>query len=121
MPLRWEVDHDQRLVVVTADGLVQLEDVEQYLDAIVIEDAMPYRKIFDATRIVPVATDDDVMLLGARMRAYVATLEGGPLAFVVTTPEARVFVDRYINLTGARRPVRIFSRVEDARAWLRDL
>ncbi len=59
-----------------------------------------------------------MMMLGARMRAYVATLEGGPLAFVVDRPEIHEFVVRYLNLTKATRPVEIFSTVEAAQQWL---
>ena len=79
---------------------------------------MPYAKLFDASDIYPRASDDDVMMLGARMRAYVATLPGGPLAFVVTTPVAREFIDRYLNLAAAPRPVSIFRTAEAARRWL---
>ena len=67
---------------------------------------------------IPRASDDDVMMLGARMRAYVATLPGGPLAFVVTTRLAREFIDRYLNLAAAPRPVSIFRTAEEARRWL---
>jgi hypothetical protein len=119
MPIQWKILHDERLVLVTTRGVVELKDVENYLDAIVTEGAMPYAKLFDASDIEPRATDEDVMALGARMSAYAATMEaGGPLAFVVTTAVARAFVDRYLNLTRANRPSRIFSRAADARKWL---
>jgi hypothetical protein len=122
MPIQWQILHEERLVLVTTEGVVELKDVEDYLDAIVTEDAMPYAKLFDASNIEPRATDEDVMALGARMSAYAATLEtGGPLAFVVTTAAARAFVDRYLNLTPANRPSEIFSRVADARKWLDSL
>jgi hypothetical protein len=74
--------------------------------------------LFDASDIDPRASDDDVMMLGARMSAYGATLPGGPLAFVVTTRLAREFIDRYLNLTAAPRPVSIFPTAEEARSWL---
>jgi hypothetical protein len=65
------------------------------------------------------ASDDEMMRLGGRMRAYVATVEGGPLAFVVTKPDALDYVKRYINLVmGATRPVKIFQTVDEARRWL---
>ncbi len=121
MPIHWEIRHPDRLVIATTKGMVTLTDVEHYLDALVTEGAMPYAKIFDATDIDPKASDHDVMMLAARMRAYVATIEGGPLAFVLNTPEARGFVDRYINLTAAPRPVRVFKRIEDATRWIRNV
>lgn len=95
-----------------------LKDVESYLDALVVADAMPYAKLFDASDVDPRGSDDDVMTLGARMRAYVATLTAGPLAIVVTTSAAREFVDRFLNLAAAPRPVKIFPTADEARRWL---
>jgi len=118
MPVQWTISHEQRLVIAKTQGVVTLKDVEVYLDAVVVADAMPYAKLFDASDIDPQASDADVMALGARMSAYVATLSGGPLAFVVKTDIAREFVDRYLNLTAAPRPVNIFQTVEEARHWL---
>jgi len=46
-------------------------------------------------------------------------MKGGPLAFVVTSPELHDYVRRYINLAGADRPVKIVKTLEDARAWLK--
>ena len=118
MPIRWTISREERLVVATTEGVVTLKDVEAYLDALVVADAMPYAKLFDASDIEPRATDHDVLMLGARMSAYVATLPGGPLAFVVTTRVAREFVDRYLNLAAAPRPVNIFRTADEARRWL---
>jgi hypothetical protein len=118
MPIRWTISRQERLVVATTEGVVTLKDVEAYLDALVVADAMPYAQLFDASDIDPWASDDDVMMLGARMRAYGATLPGGPLAFVVTTRLAREFIDRYLNLAAAPRPVSIFRTAEAARRWL---
>lgn len=118
MPIRWTISHEERLVVAATTGAVMLKDVEAYLDALVVADAMPYAKLFDASDVDPQASDHDVMMLGARMRAYVETLPGGPLAFVVTSQVAREFVDRYLNLAAAPRPVNIFETAEEARQWL---
>jgi hypothetical protein len=119
MPITWTISHAERLVTVKADGPVTLRNVEEYLDAIVVNDAMPYRKLVDCTAMQPIASDEEMMQLGGRMRAYVATLEGGPLAFVATTPDVLDYVRRYINLVmGATRPVKIFKTVDEARRWL---
>ena len=118
MPIRWTISHEERLVVATTEGVVTLKDIEAYLDALVVAEAMPYAKLFDATDVDPQATDHDVMMLGARMRAYVATWPGGPIAFVVTTRLAREFVDRFLNLAAASRPANIFQTADEARRWL---
>lgn len=119
MSLSWEISHPEKLVIVVGEGDVTLADVEVYLDAIVTADAMPYAKLFDATRLVPRHDDHDVMMLAARINAYVETLKGGPLAFVSTNAATRETISRYINLANkAERPVDIFKSRDEARAWL---
>ena len=118
MPLRWEVDQSEKLVRITGEGTVTLKDVEAYLDEIVTAGAMPYAKLFDATAVDPKYDDHDLMMLGARMSAYRATLKGGPLAFVVAGGPTYEAVQRYINLAPAERAVAVFATVPEARAWL---
>jgi hypothetical protein len=118
MPIRWEILQPEKLLLVTGEGTVTLKDVEVYLDEIVTAGAMPYAKLFDATRIDPKYDDHDVMMLGARMSAYRATLKGGPLAFVVTGGPTYEAIQRYINLAPAERAVAVFKTVPEARAWL---
>ncbi len=119
MGIRWNICHADRLATAKADGVVTLKDGEAYLDALVVNGAMPYRKLFDCSTMHPDASDDEMMLLGARMQAYIATLKGGPLAIVATRPHVNDYVRRYLNLaTGATRPVKIFSNVGLANRWL---
>ena len=118
MPLRWEISHADKLVVVIGRGDVRLKDVEIYLDDIVTAGAMPYAKIFDATDLIPKHDDHDIMMLGARVSAYAGTLKGGPLAFVSTNPATRETIERYLNLSKADRPVAIFKTIAEARAWV---
>ncbi|MBS0525994.1 MAG: hypothetical protein JSS04_20360 [Proteobacteria bacterium] len=118
MPIKWTISHPDRMVTVQVDGEVTLPEAEEYLDALVLADAMPYAKLLDCTTMVTHASDDEMMRLGARMRAYASILKGGPLVFVVTTPEIHGYVRRYINLAAADRPVKIVETVGEARAWL---
>ena len=119
MPLRWEINHPEQLVVVIGEGDVTLKDVEVYLDAIVTAGAMPYGKLFDATNLIPKYGDHDVMMLGARINAYIATLEGGALAFVSTNQATREIIERYLNLADkAPRATAIFGSVDEAKTWL---
>jgi|SRR5690348_10618567 hypothetical protein len=119
MPITWKISDADRMVTVKADGLITLKEAEDYLDALVVNDAMPYSKLVDCTTMEVTVSDDEMMMLGARMRVYVATLEGGPLAFVVTKPDVLDYTRRYINLVGgATRPVKIFDDVAAARRWL---
>jgi hypothetical protein len=118
MPIHWEVHHPLKLLLVTGEGTVTLSDVEVYLDEIVTAGAMPYAKLFDATKVDPKYDDHDIMMLGARMSAYRATLKGGPLAFVVTGGPTYEAIQRYINLSPADRAVAVFTTATEARAWL---
>lgn len=112
--------HDERLVLVTAEGAVTLPDVEGYFDALIVAGAQPYAKLLDATKAAPRLSDADMMALGARMSAYVRDQNwpGGPAAFVVTTPTNREFVMRFINLTASPRQAMVFQTVDEARRWL---
>ncbi len=118
MPINWTISHSERLVLVKAEGKVALKDVEAYLDDVVVKGAIGYGKLFDARDGTVSASDEDLMMLAARIRAYASTMPSGPLAIVVTNPETRAFADRYVNLAQASRAVAIFRSVEEARTWL---
>lgn len=118
MPIRWTIEPRLKLVSVKTEGEVTLKDVETYLDDLVVNDAMAFAKLFDASDLVPATGDHELLMLGARIRAYAQTMNSGPIAFVVRTTEARQIIDRYINLAQANRPAGVFFAVEDARQWL---
>jgi hypothetical protein len=119
MPLQWTISHPDRMVAMRAEGEISLTEAEEYLDALVVADAMAYAKLVDCTTMVTHVSDDEMMMLGARMRAYASVMKGGPLVFVVTSPELNDYVRRYINLAAAERPVKIVRTVDEARAWLK--
>ena len=87
MPITWTIDHDKRMLTALCQGDVTLVDLEEYLDAVVVAGSMPYRKLFDGTRGDSTLTDEEMMLLGARIRAYHTAGAMGPLA-IVTSPSA---------------------------------
>ena len=102
----------------TAHGRVVLQEILDYFDGVTINAAASYAKLFDAREMDPQLSDDDVMVLGARVSAYAAFDPRGAVAAVAVTGEARDAVRRYMNFAGANRPMRLFTTVEDARAWL---
>jgi hypothetical protein len=118
MPLEWTIDHAQRMVRIAAQGDVTLKQIEEYLDAVVVADAMSYGKLFDCTQMVTHATDNEMMELGARMRAYATVMKSGPLCIVVASPEIFDYTRRYINLAQVDRPAQICKTVAEAEAWL---
>jgi hypothetical protein len=119
MPLHWNIDHSNQFVhIVVGDGPLTLKDVEEHFDAIALANAMGYAKLFDATRFQPAYSDDDVLVMGARLSAYTATLESGPLAVFGTDPALEVAFRRFINISPSQRPAGLFRTEAGARAWL---
>jgi hypothetical protein len=120
LPITWKISADERLVQARADGPVTLKDIENYLDAVVMADAQPYAKLFDASTMVLRLSDDELMLLGARMSAYgSAFAAAGPLAFVATTLAVQGFAKRFLNVASSvQRPSKLCKTVDEAKAWL---
>jgi hypothetical protein len=118
MPIQWTISHPVKLVIAVCKGTITREEIEGYLDAIVVADTLAYRKIFDMTHATGHLSDEDMVALGARIRAY-ATMGGmGPLAIVATTPESYERAHLFAALADARRPLEIFRELHLARKWL---
>ena len=75
-------------------------------------------KLFDATLIEPKYDDHDVLMMGARLSAYTATLESGPLAVVGRGVELETAFRRFVNISPSNRPAALFKTEAQARAWL---
>jgi hypothetical protein len=121
MPIHFTIDHDRRYVEARADGETGLEDVEKFLDAVVLQGALPYRKLFDGRLAIAKYDDNDVMMLGARMSAYASNLEArGAVAFIAPDEAASDLAKRFLNLSKSNRPARVFLAEDEARKWLAD-
>ena len=119
MPITLTIHHEARLVTAVADGDVTLRDVEDYLDAVVVADALPYRKLFDGSQADSAMSDEEMLALGARIRAYHAMgTPMGALAIVVVTAHAHGLARLFGALAAADRPIRIFRDREAARRWI---
>lgn len=121
MPLKWEILHDQKLVHILAEGRVTLPEMEEHFDALAVADVLQYGKLFDASKADPIYTDADVLAMGARLSAYTATLKSGPLAVIGLDEKARSAFRRFVNISPAKRPARLFTTVEQALAWLKEV
>ena len=121
MPVQWTVSHPTRLVIAVAKGELSRQDIEIYLDEVVRGNALAYRKIFDMTHATPRLTEDDMMALGARIRAYLALGQLGPLAIVATTDKSHRQARMFAALSEADRPLKIFRELHLARRWLDEL
>ena len=122
MPIHWTISHPSRLVVAVCKDVVSLADIEAYLDSVMVQGSMPYRKIFELHDATSGLNDDDMMALGARIQAYASLPEPmGPLAIVAFTDEQYEYARRYATLATARRPIKIFRELHLARRWLDSL
>lgn len=119
MPVEYQIDHESQFVCARAAGVVVLDDILDSLDAVIVHDAASYRKLIDAREAIPQLSDDDFMVLAARVSAYAAFKPRGAVAFVATAYDAVGAFRRYANFMGGQdRPIRMFLSVEDARQWL---
>lgn len=117
MPMRWDIDHSRKFVYIVAEGPLTLQNMEEHFDALVVANAMGYAKLVDVTNARPIYTDNDVMLMGARLSAYTAALPSGPLA-VVGKPNLRSTFKLFVNVSPSDRPAKYFASEDKARAWL---
>lgn len=118
MPITWTIDHERRLLTAVCEGNVTLRDIEEYLDAVVVAGSMPYRKLFDGSRADSAMTEEEMMMLGARIRAYHGEGRIGALAIVVTTEHTHGLARLFGALAAADRPIKIFRDLPAARRWL---
>jgi hypothetical protein len=117
VPLEIKVDHERRLVEVQAIGEITPRELLDYLHRIVVEEAIPYQKLFDASRSTFNFTDEEVMEAAAWLSAYRAANRGA-VALIARSDETVAMMRRYMNLAGDSPPARLFSSVARARRWL---
>jgi hypothetical protein len=119
MPITWTISAADRLVNARAEGIVNLQDVEALLDDLVVNNALPFRKLFDGRGSIGKYDDNDVMALAARISAYNNSLDlTGAAAIVVETQAHYDAALRFANIGQAKRAIRVFFSLEEARAWL---
>lgn len=118
MPVQWTISKPHQLVIAVARDELRLADVEEYLDGVTVAEALAYRKIFDTTNANMMLSDGDMMVLGARIRAYLKVSKLGPLAIVAVTESAYQQARLFEVLAEGDRPVKIFRELHLAREWL---
>lgn len=118
MPIHYTIDHKARTVEARFDGLLTRKDVEDFCDAVVAADALPYRKLVDGRTAYGTYNDADVMALGARLAAYAQLGKRGALALVPAPDFSLELSQRLINLGKEDRPAKAFRSIDEARAWL---
>mgnify|MGYP003578844172 FL=1 len=121
MPIRYTIDHEARFVHARAEGPTSLQDVEALLDAIVVQDALSYRKLFDASDAIAEYKEHDIMTLGARASVYAKLARRGALAIVPRKNVHPELALRFLNLARYEGAARIFQSADDGLKWLESL
>ena len=117
--MTYTIDHATRFVHARAEGEVGLKDIEGLLDAIVVENALPYRKLFDGRKGVGRIRDSDVMLLASRLGVLAHIDRRGALA-LVNAPQYQELAARFVSIAQSGRPVRAFLDESEAMRWLEE-
>ena len=114
MALTWSIDHDARLVALEADGPLGQRDITRYMAEATARGAAGYRALFDARAAEFELGSSEIANLSDMVRGRGT----GAIAFVVSSEAEREMADHFARRTAGQRPCRVFSTVEDARAWL---
>ncbi len=101
-----------------AEGIITMKDIEDFSDTIVAQDALAYRKLFDASDAAGTYDDNDVMVLAARASAYATLTRRGRLALVPRRNAVPDLAERYINLGKFEGRARVYRTREEALEWL---
>jgi hypothetical protein len=118
MPIEYTIDHEKRFVHARVLGVISLKDIEDFTDAVVAQNALTYRKLFDASKGDGTYTEQDVMTLAARAAAYASLAKRGPLALIPRPGHNADLARRYVNLGKFTGQAQIFDSAEDGLKWL---
>lgn len=118
MPIEYTIDHEKRFVHARVLGIISLKDIEDFTDAVVAQNALTYRKLFDASKGDGTYTEQDVMTLAARAAAYASLAKRGPLALIPRPGHNADLARRYVNLGKFTGQAQIFDSAEDGLKWL---
>ncbi len=118
MPLVWKLDPADSLMIAVADGDVTRLEMDRYLDAIVQNEALTYRKVFDVHRGDTSMTAEDVLPLAIRMRSLHGLGPMGPLAVILPPGRGKRLHRALGMLAVAERPMRIFESPLLAYRWI---
>jgi hypothetical protein len=118
--LQWVVEVETATVVVSGRGIVDRAFIERYLLAMTALGARGYRKLFDLTHAAFEIQRDDVSAVAGALTQSGADGRAGPVAIVVgmspLSLDMAVLLKQNIEPS---RPLRLFTRVDEARRWLR--
>lgn len=118
MPLRWTIDSKDRSVDIVADGDVTISEAMAFLDDIECKAVLSFRKLVDGTHGRAAMLPEDITAIAVRVREHHRMSDVGPLAVVASPEQAQQFARVLGAAAVAKRPMKVFDRVSQARRWL---
>ncbi|MDI1283956.1 MAG: hypothetical protein PSV46_06150 [Reyranella sp.] len=118
MPVEWTIDAQQELVTVVAYDEVTCSQLIAMVDALHEGNAHGYRKLYDGRRSRMCMTPEEVLKLGARMRAEHKRSAMGPMAAILPEKDAEPLAPLLGMVAIPDRPLRIFVSTRPALKWL---
>ncbi len=119
MPIHLDISDLDRLVIVVALGEVTAEDAMEVLREFLKTGRQAYGKIIDTSAGSASIDENRMAAIAAFMRSDPKAGSRGPLAFVVD-PKRGDQARKFADLTGEERPVKVFTSLREARAWVRE-
>ena len=117
MPIHLDISHLDRLVIAVVLGQATADDIASLARQFAESGMMHYRKIVDTSAGDFFVDEARVASIAAFLRADPNAASRGPLAFVVD-PARPQFAEKFAELTGGERPVKVFHSLRAARRWL---
>ena len=118
MPVKWSINHEERLVLASAEGEASFADLKEYVSGMVAAGGLPYRKLFDVTYVAPGALRlAELRALSKNVLELAKAGPVGPIAIVVGSELEREMAEAFGEVD-AGRPLAIFSDTAKARQWL---
>ena len=118
MSLQWKVSHLDHMVICVSEGIVTLQDFQEYLAALKQENALAFRKIFIATEGTSGMSSEDRVELAALLTRFLEIDGLGPFAVVAGAERNDGLATIFKSLATVRRPMRLFPDIHAARKWL---
>ena len=119
MPIHVDISDLDRVVIAVVLGEATSDDILEVAREFLKTGRQAYGKIIDTTAGTVPIDENKLAAIAAFMRADPMAGTRGPLAFVVD-PKRGVLPRKFADLTAAERPVKIFTNLREARAWVRE-
>jgi hypothetical protein len=118
MPLRWNIARKKQMVSLHSEGIVRLEDMAAYLQALDSNHAFACRKLFDARLGFTEWNESEALSYAGMVSGYASRSRFGPCAVVATDESVTAHRPLITQLILTKRPFGIFRYMGDAVHWL---